>query len=112
MKFRNTKGLEIDGHLEIKAVDIQDEFEGQIEQWQEILIHGDPKGLKSLAAQLIYLAELEQEKVDDKYLPIGAREHIILRPKFELSISSFQTIIGRLDSKGEKKFYKSYMPKN
>lgn len=48
-----------------------DIFEGD----QEILIHGDPEGLKSFAQLLIKIAELNQEEIDNKYLPIGAREH-------------------------------------
>ncbi|MBI1183273.1 hypothetical protein GC194_03305 [bacterium] len=68
----------------------------------EVLIHGNPLGLLSLAKQLIYLAELEQEQIDDKYLPVGAQEHILLRPNFELSVSSVPTIIGRIDPKQNK----------
>jgi hypothetical protein len=112
MKYRNIKGNEIKGHLDIKVIENEDKFEGNIEKWNEILIHGDSEGLKSLAQQLIYLAELDQEKVEDKYLPIGAREHLHLSPNIELSISSTATIIGRLDSKGKKEFYPSYIPKD
>ena len=112
MKYRNIKGNEIDGHLDIQVIENDDEFEGKIEKWNEILIHGDPEGLKSLAKQLIYLAELNQEQVDDKYLPNGAREHLHLSPNIELSKSSTATIIGRLDSKGKKEFFSSYIPKD
>lgn len=112
MKYRNIKGFEIDGHLEIKIIENEEEFEGEIEKWNEVLIHGDSIGLKSLAKQLIHLAELNQEEVDDKYLPIGAREHLHLRPNLELSKSSTETIIGRLDSKAKKEFPSSYIPKD
>jgi len=112
MKYSNNKGLEIDGHLDIIVTENKDDFDGEIIKWNEILIHGDSEGLKSLAKKLIYLAELNQEKVEDKYLPIGAREYIKLRPNFELSKSSKETIIGRLDSKGKKEFPSNYQPKD
>ncbi|MGL1888802.1 MAG: hypothetical protein OCD76_19985 [Reichenbachiella sp.] len=60
-----SKGFEISGHLTITVNEQQDEFEGKIEEWQEILIHGDTDGLRSLAKQLTYLAELNQEEVED-----------------------------------------------
>ena len=112
MEYHHTKGFEIEGNVDIIIVDKEDDFEGEKETWQEVLIHGDPKGLRSLANQLNYLADLEQEKVEDKYLPLGAREHIQLRPNLELSKSSSETIIGRLDSKGDKKFYSRFIPKD
>lgn len=112
MKYRNIKGNEINGHLEIKIIENEDEFEGKVEKWNEILIHGDPEGLKSFAKQLIYLSELNQDQVDDKYLPNGSREHLHLQPNIELSKSSTATIIGRLDSKGKKEFFSSYEPKD
>ena len=112
MKYRNIKGNEIDGHLEIKVIENEDEFEGKIEKWNEVFIHGDSEGLKSLAKQLIYLAELDQEKVEEKYLPNGAREHLHFRPNIELSKSSTETIVGRLDSKGKKDFPTNYIPKD
>ncbi len=112
MEFRVVKGNEIEGHLEIKVIEDEDEFEGKIEKWNEILIHGDSEGLKSLAKQLIYLAELNQEQVDDKYLPSGAREHLHFSPNIELSKSSTITIVGRLDCKGTKEFPVNYSPKD
>jgi hypothetical protein len=112
MKYRNIKGFEIDGHLDIKVIENEDDFDGKITKWNEILIHGDSEGLKSLAKQLVDLAELVQEEVEDKYLPIGAREHLHLRPNLELSKSSIETIIGRLDSKGKKEFPSNYFPKD
>jgi len=112
MNYNIEKGFEIIGHLEIKVIENEDEFEGKIEKWNEILIHGDSEGLKSLAKQLVDLAELDQEKVDNKYLPVGAREHLHLRPNLELSKSSTETIIGRLDSKINKDFPENYEPKD
>ena len=38
---------EITGNLDIFVVDNEGEFEGKITKWQDILIHGDPEGLKS-----------------------------------------------------------------
>jgi len=112
MKYRIINGNEIDGHLDIKVIENEDDSDGEIIKWNEVLIHGDPLGLKSLAMQLIYLADLNQEKVEDKYLPIGAREHLHLRPNLELSKSSAETIIGRLDSKGKKEFPSNFIPKD
>jgi len=112
MKYRHIKGNEIEGHLDIKIIENEDEFEGEIEKWNEILIHGDADGLKSLAKQLNYLAELKQEEVEDKYLPNGAREHLHFTPNLELSKTSTVTIIGRLDSKGKKEFPSNYIPKD
>jgi hypothetical protein len=44
-------------------------------QWNEVSIYGNPAGLRSLAKLLLEIAELNQEKVADEYLPMGAREH-------------------------------------
>jgi hypothetical protein len=49
--------------------------------------------------------------VDDKYLPVGAREHPHLRPNIELSKSSNNVIIGRLDAKGTGEFYERFVSK-
>jgi bisphosphoglycerate-dependent phosphoglycerate mutase len=95
MKIR---GFEITGHLDIFVVDCEDEFEGEISKCQEVMIHGDPDGLRSLGKLLIKIANLDQEKRSD--IPIGAKEHYHLRPNFELSNSSVQTIVGRIDAKG------------
>ncbi|MBC6989086.1 hypothetical protein H9I52_05295 [Hymenobacter sp. BT491] len=87
------------------------EDDGEIIKWDEVLIHGTPEGLKSFAKLLIEIADLNQEKVDDRYLPIGAREHYHLRPGIELSKSSDQVIVGRLDAKGTGAFHNNYIPK-
>src|ERR1700743_814831 len=76
---------------------------------QDILIHGDPEGLRSLANVLLRIADLNQNDIVD--LPIGAREHIHLRPKVDSSSSSQQVIIGRLDAKGTGTFYKGSIPR-
>ena len=111
MEYKLTKGNEIGGHLEIFISHNEDEDDGEIRKWDEILIHGDPEGLKSLAKLLIEIAELNQEKVSDRHLPIGAREHYHLRPNIELSKSSIEVIVGRLDAKGTGEFYNGYVPK-
>lgn len=101
---------DIKGNLDIKVIEVSDKFEGSIETWQEILIHGDPEGLRSLAKLLIKIADTNQEERND--IPIGAREHIHLRPKLDISESSNQLIIGRLDAKGTGEFYQTFIPKD
>ncbi len=105
------KGNEIKGHLDIITYVVEDDFEGELSKWNEISIHGDPEGLRSLANLLIELADLNQEQLEDKQLPVGAREHYHLRPGFELSLSSDQVTVGRMDAKGTHEFYESYIPK-
>ena len=96
------------GNLDIFIIQNEDEFDGEIRKWQEILIHGDPEGLRSLATLLIKLADTNQS--DNVDLPIGAREHVHLRPGYGLSKSSERVIIGRLDAKGTGAFYERYVP--
>lgn len=103
-----TYGGEIKGNLDIIIIENEDEDDGVIEEWQEVLIHGDPKGLRSLAKLLLKLADLNQENDDD--LPVGAREHYHLRADLELSHSSAPVIVGRLDAKGTGAFYDRYVP--
>jgi len=103
MKYNPTKKHRIEGHLDMFFAPAQDE-----EDYDEILIHGDLEGLKSLAKLLLELAELDQEGVADKYLPPGAREHYSLQPNFGLSKSSNVVTLGRLDAKGTKAFYRRF----
>jgi len=112
MKHKQTKGDEIEGELDIFISHNEDEDDGKITKWNEVLIHGNPEGLKSLAKLLLEIAELKQEEVEDKFLPIGAREHYHLTPGIELSKSSDQVIIGRLDAKGTGDFYARFIPKD
>jgi hypothetical protein len=98
---------EIAGHLDIFVAENEDEIDGKKTQWKEVLIHGDSEGLKSLAKLLIKMADLNQDNVEG--LPIGAREHIHLRPQFDLSNSSEEVIVGRLDAKGTGAFYERYI---
>ena len=101
---------EIAGHLDIFVVDNEDEFEGEIIKWQDILIHGDPEGLKSFARLLTKIADLNQDNLID--LPIGAREHIHLEANLDISKSSVEVIVGRIDAKGTGIFYDRYIPKD
>ena len=112
MKYNPTKGNEIKGELDIFIYHNEDENDDQTTTWDEVLIHGNPEGLKSFAKLLLEIAELKQEEVEDKYLPIGAREHYHLRPGIELSKSSIELIVGRLDAKGTGEFYDRFIPKD
>lgn len=111
MKYKIIKVNEIEGLLDIFVSQNEDEIDGNKEKRNEVLIHGTPEGLKSLAKLIIKIAELNQEEVNDKYLPNGAREHYHLSPGIELSNSSVQVIVGRLDAKGTGEFYKRFIPK-
>lgn len=110
MTTKKRYGLEIKGHLDIFVGDNEDKFEGKIEKWQEVLIHGDPEGLRSFAKLLMKIANLNQEDHTD--IPVGEREHYHLRPDLELSKSSVETIVGRLDAKGTGRFYDRYIAKD
>jgi hypothetical protein len=112
MKYKQKKGNEIQGELDIIISHNEDEIDGVTTSWDEVLIHGNPEGLKSFAKLLLEIAELNQEDVEDKYLPIGAREHYQLRPGIELSKSSIEVIVGRLDAKGTGEFYNSFISKD
>jgi len=105
------RGGEITGHLDIIISNYEDEEEGEIQKWQEVQIHGDPEGLRTFAELLTKIADLNQEQVNETELPTGAREHYHLRPNLELSKSSIETIVGRLDAKGTGNFYAGFVPK-
>jgi len=109
MKKRRYGG-EISGHLDIFVSENEEEDEGEILKWQEVMIHGDPEGLRSFGKLLIKLAKLNQEKRSD--LPIGAKEHYHLRPNWELGKSSVEVIVGRIDAKGTGRFYDRYVEKD
>jgi hypothetical protein len=109
MATKKNYGFEITGHLDIIVSDCEDEFEGEIEKWQEVMIHGDPEGLRSFAKLLMRIANLDQENRTD--IPVGAKEHYKLRPNLELSKNSVQAIVGRLDAKGTGRFYDGFVAK-
>lgn len=112
MKYKQTKGNEIQGELDIFISHNEDEYDGKTTSWDEVLIHGNPEGLKSFAKLLLEIAELKQDDVEDKYLPIGAREHYLLRPGIELSKSSIEVIVGRIDAKGTGSFCDRHISKD
>lgn len=101
--------LQINGDLDIFIAQNENDVQGEINTFSEVLIHGNPKGLKSLAKLLLEIAELNQEEIDNNTLPLGAREHCHLIPGFELSISSVNVIIGRLDAKGTGEYYDRFV---
>lgn len=94
---------EIKGNLDIYSYEDGDDDETCI----KILIHGDSEGLISLAELLMRIAKTNQDELQD--LPMGARKHIHLDPKFDLSSSSQSVIIGRLDAKGTGEFYSRFI---
>ena len=49
---------EIKGHLGIIVTENKDELDGEKMQWNEVLIHGDPDGLKSFAKLLWFIRKL------------------------------------------------------
>lgn len=104
------ENITLKGHLDIIVIENEDSLDGELMKWQEILIHGNPEGLRTFANLLIDLADRNQE-INAK-LPIGAREHVHLRPNFDLSKSSLDVIVGRLDAKGNGAFYDRYTPKD
>lgn len=85
----------------------EEENDGVLEQWQEVFIHGDVEGLRSFANLLLKLADVDQDNITN--LPVGAREHYHLRPNIDISKSSVEVIIGRLEAKGTRKFYERYI---
>jgi len=93
MNIKINRSLKITGNLDIFVTHNKDEFEGEIFNWDEILIDGDPDGLKSFANLLIDIANFNQDMIDDGQLPIGERQHIKLRPGFELSKSSDEVVL-------------------
>jgi hypothetical protein len=100
----------ITGHLDIFVAANEDECEGEGVKWQNVLIHGDPEGLKSFARLLTRIADLNQDNITD--LPLGARVHIHLQPGLDTSKSSVEVIVGRIDAKGTGTFYDRYVPKD
>ena len=66
--------------------------------------------MKSLATLLIKIADINQNDIID--IPVGARHHVHLRPKYDLSNSLENVIVGRLDAKGTVAFYDRYIPPN
>lgn len=103
--------LKIEGDLDIFVVENEDDLDGELSSWKEVLIHGDPVGLKSFANLLIEIANTNQEILSDDVLPNGEREHVKLKPGFELSKSSDEVIVGRLDAKKTGAYYQRFISK-
>ncbi len=92
---------QLDGHLDI--------YIANVAARNEIFINGDPEGLRSLSNFLLKMANIIEE--DDQELLIGDREHIALHPNFDLSKSSDELTIGRLEAKLTGNFYERYIPR-
>ena len=65
-----------------------------------IVITGDPEGLRSLGALLMWLGDADLEQWP--YLRPGGRAHIHLYPKSDLLEESRKVELTRLDAKGGK----------
>ena len=72
---------------------------------RRVIIAGDPKGLRSLANLLTFLADVDQEAL--AHLPVGDRDHTHLTPGAHLTENSDETEVCRLDAKGTGEFPKS-----
>jgi hypothetical protein len=100
----------VNGHLDMFVSCRKYKFEGKTIKRDEIFIHGDPEGLKSFAKLLVKIAN-QNQALNDK-LPEGERGHVHLEHRFDLSNSSCDVIVGRLDAKGTGEFYDRYIPKS
>jgi len=100
MNKKNKPSPSIEGELEISHGE------------NGIFIGGTPKGLKSLAKVLNWIAEFDQEIVN---MPDGERTHIHLHVKNDdygsLSEFSEETEVCRLDAKGTEELPSYYSPK-
>ncbi len=101
----------ISGHLEVVVDNQVHEHEGVVEKWQSVIIHGDPKGLRSLAKVLMDIAEMKQKKEMGDDIQHDPRVHFHIPPNFQLSKSSVEVIVGRLDAHGTGEFYDSFIPR-
>ena len=97
----------IKGNLDIHFDSENETVDGVEKPVYEILIHGDPEGLKSFANLLLEIANANQELIDT--LPTNARIHNTLNPSIDLSSNSITTTIGRLDAKGTGKYYNKFV---
>ena len=61
---------------------------------REVLLFGDPTGLRSLARVLDALAEIDQSQI---VMPSGGKEHIHLAPEEHLDAFSSRLIVSRAD---------------
>ena len=100
---------DIPGDLDIFSAACTDVIDGERQDWREIFIHGNPEGLRGLAALLLELADTDQRTMP---APDGAREHYQLTPGRQLAASSDTVIIGRLDAKGTGAYFERFRPKH
>ena len=63
----------------------------------EVVIWGDPDGLRYLAGILNWLADFDQARNSD---PVGTREHLHLMPGEEVDMQSCYVEVCRADAKG------------
>ena len=74
-------------------------YEG--EQGPITTIYGDPTGLRSLASALMTLADLNQQEVPFRNLPVGEGFHLHLFQSRGLTEDSCQLDLGRSDPRIE-----------
>ncbi len=92
MKLKNYKLLPIPplkGNIQVTGGSPEDDP-------PEVVIQGDPEGLRSLAAVLCALADIDQTRLAD-LPPSGSREHLHLNAGRHLGENSARLILGRLD---------------
>lgn len=68
------------------------------------------EGLRSFARLLTRIANLKQKDKAD--LPVGSRQHIHLRPIYDICKSTIEVIVGRIDVKGTGVFSVRYLAKH
>lgn len=74
---------------------------------------GDPDGLRSLAALLVWIADVDQEAIPTQ--PVGERYHVHLEPRTArsraeaLTAFSLSTELCRLDAKGTRQLPPRYV---
>jgi len=72
-----------------------------------VLISGDPSGLSQLARLILWLAKVDQSQCDT--MPDGERIHVHLYPGRQLTPSSVDVEVSRLDAKGTGAFPARYI---
>lgn len=100
----------IKGNLDIHFDSESEIVDGIEKSVYEILIHGDPEGLKSFANLILKIAIANQELIDT--LPTNARIHNTLNPSIDSSSNSITTTVGRLDAKGTGKYYNKFISRS
>lgn len=90
----NLQTFSIEGELKIGFYDCE-------EKGPVATIYGDPVGLRSLASVLTTLADLDQQVVPLRNLPVGEGFHLHLSVDRGLKNGSSQLDLGRLDQRVE-----------